>query len=191
VNTLPTIHIFGDSFAASLDPFSWVELLRKKYTVTNYATNGSSEYRIWKTYNTVSSSISKTDIILFVHTSPYRVFLKDGVESSSRKLTSHPTCDLIFNDVYTKKEHQFIDVLESIWDDEYFVDSYNLFVDNVLHLPNSIHITFFEIDDSPIISLNSVWQTNRGTINHMSLDGNNGTLNIVDNLVATALANRS
>ena len=139
------IWIFGDSFASNRGVSSWTELLAQKFSVRNYSSNGSSEYRIWKNYHLQKYNIQYSDMVIFCHTSPSRIFLKNSESSMSRFLSSHRFCDLIFNDVFSKKEIQFIDILKRIWDDEFFNDTYNLYLADLRSVPNSIHITFFDI----------------------------------------------
>jgi hypothetical protein len=174
------IWIFGDSFSASNNPKSWVSLLNKP--VNNFASNGSSEYRILKNYYAEHHNIGPTDTVLFVHTSPSRIFLKDDRSTSSRQLESHPNCDIIINDVYEKKEKEYIKILESIWDDEYFNDVFDLIVDKLQTVPNSIHITFFETNRNDVVQLNRIWIANSGNINHMNEVGNRLVADIVTQL---------
>ena len=167
---MKSLFIFGDSFSADNSSESWSSLLSGDFNVVNYSNNGSSEYRIWKEYQTHKSKIKETDTVLFCHTSPSRIYLKDSVVTSSRNLKSHPSCDLIFEDIYSKKEKEFIQILETVWDDDYFNDCYNLLINDLLTVPNSIHITFFDVPN--VHSFNHIWQTNRGNINHLSSVGN-------------------
>jgi len=174
------IYIFGDSFSVSKNPDSWTNLLGGD--VTQCSSNGSSEYRIWKTYNEHKNKITDNDSCIFVHTSPYRIFLKDDVPLSSRAISTHTHCDILFNDVYSKKEKDFINILTTIWDDDFFEDTYRLYIDDLLTVPNSIHITFFPID--LVESLHTIWQTNKGTTNHMSAEGNRQTSKRILQLLA-------
>lgn len=161
------IWIFGDSFAASSNPLSWTQLLKQHTKVITRAHNGSSEHRIWKCYQGNKELIRADDIVIFCHTSPSRVYLKNSSSSLSRLLPSHPWCDLIFNDVFAKKEHKFIKILKEIWDEEYFQDTYNLYRKDLEKVPRSIHIDFF----SPGF-YNTTWKENTGRINHMDRNGN-------------------
>jgi hypothetical protein len=99
------IWIFGDSFATSIDSESWVSNIGE---ITNFASNGSSEYRILKTYLDQQSIISKNDIVIFVHTSPSRIYLKNDKTISSRTLNTHGKCDIIFNCLIGKYEKLYI-----------------------------------------------------------------------------------
>jgi hypothetical protein len=160
------IHVFGDSFSIDNSNDSWITRLN----ATSYSTCGASEYRIWKTYQLNKHLIAPTDIILFCHTSPYRIFLKDNSTLLSRLLPSHPFCDIIINDIISKKESKFISVLNTIWDDEYFNDTHVLLVNDLKKTPNSFHFTFFESDI--VHSFYETWVTNTGKINHLTINGN-------------------
>jgi hypothetical protein len=173
------IWIFGDSFATNQTDKSWAANIGK---TANFASNGSSEYRILKTYLHHLPDIKHSDTVIFVHTSPTRIFLKHDKTISSRLLQSHTQCDIIINDVYEKKEKEYIKILETIWDDEYFNDMFDLIVDK-LQIPNSLHLTFFETTRSDIVSLNHIWCANQGKINHMDEDGNRLTAQIVNQLI--------
>jgi hypothetical protein len=160
------IWIFGDSFAASNHRHSWTLMLG--HPVINYASNGSSEYRIWKTYQQSKSNIKPGDKVIFCHTSYSRVFLKNTVtDLLSRMLPSHVFCDIILADIQHKQETKFINTLKCIWDDSYFYDNYKLLVDDLKRVPNSIHLNFFEDSEYRYI-----YQNHLGSINHMDQEGN-------------------
>jgi hypothetical protein len=161
------IWIFGDSFSANATVHSWTHLLGTYGKVVLRSNNGSSEHRIWKTYQQNKRFIKPDDIVIFCHTSTSRVYLKSGSDLLSRKLLSHPVCDLIFGDVFAKKETKFINILKTIWDDEYFEDTYNLLVEDLKRVPRSVHINFF--DDN---IYNTIWKENPGKVNHMNNTGN-------------------
>jgi len=161
-----TVWIFGDSFAANKNKNAWTNMLGQR--VVNRASNGSSEYRIWKSYQHAKDDISNEDTVIFCHTSYSRVYLKNTVtDLLSRMLPSHPACDLILSDIQSKKETKFISILKTIWDDVYFYDNYQLIVNDLKRVPNSIHLNFFE--DS---FYRSVYLENPGRINHMDENGN-------------------
>ena len=161
------IWIFGDSFASSNHSYAWTSLLSDYGNVINEASNGSSEYRIWKKYQTNKRYITGNDIVIFCHTSPSRIFLKDNASILSRIIPSHPLCDLIFSDIFSKRETKFINILKEIWDDEYFQDTFDMLVKDLHSVPNSIHVSFFE--DS---LYNILWKDYPGNINHLNMTGN-------------------
>lgn len=168
------IWVFGDSFSTNMSSASWVAMLSEQHKVVNLSSNGSSEYRIWKNYQNNKHRIHNSDTVIFCHTSPSRIFLKDSESLLSRLLRTHLNCDLIVNDVFSKGESKFVKVLRTIWDDDFFNDTYTLYVDNLKQVPNSIHFTFFE--SSKIESLHDVWLANKGTVNHMNVQGNKTVL---------------
>ena len=160
-----TTWIFGDSFAANSSQSSWTRQLQTD--TINYANNGSSEYRIWKSYHNVRAQISPSDVVIFCHTSFSRVYLKNTETNLSRMLPSHPFCDLIMSDLLAKKEGKFLKTLMTIWDEEYLHDTYMLMVSDLNAVPNSIHMNFFESG-----VYRDIWESNTGKINHMSEEGN-------------------
>lgn len=177
------IWIFGDSFSANTSDLSWTTMLAAHYDVTNLASNGSSEYRIWKTYQNHKHKIIENDIVIFCHTSSSRIFLKDTETLLSRLLGTHRNCDLIINDVFSKRESKFIKVLRTIWDEDFFNDTYNLYLDNLLLVPNSIHFTFF--DSNKVETFKDIWASNPGTINHMTPYGNTLILDKITCIIST------
>jgi len=163
---ITNIWIFGDSFAASKHRHSWTKSLNGH--VINRASNGSSEYRIWKTYQQNKANIDSNDKVIFCHTSYSRVYLKDTItDLLSRLLPSHMFCDIILADIQHKQETKFIDTLKTIWDDTYFYDQYKLLEEDLKRVPNSIHINFFE--DT---AYRYTYVCHKGNINHMSQEGN-------------------
>jgi hypothetical protein len=159
------IWIFGDSFASSSDSKSWSKMLGPN--VINLASNGSSEYRIWKTYQQHKININPSDRVIFCHTSFSRVYLKNTETIWSRLLPSHPLCDLILADIHDKKEDKFISILKQIWDEIYFRDTYELMYKDLTSVPNSIHLNFFNSS-----CYYDIWTSNPGNINHMDNAGN-------------------
>jgi hypothetical protein len=161
------IYVFGDSFSAWSN--GWPNLIGAQ----THGYRGSSEYRILKTYKQHFKTISSNDTVIFCHTHPSRVYLKDNnKELSSRLLRTHVFCDILFKDIYHKKEQKFIDTLETIWDDEYFRYMYDKIVQDCLRVNNSIHITFFNTiaDKYPeMIDLSHIYCEHAGNRHHNHL----------------------
>jgi hypothetical protein len=179
----PNLYIFGDSFSSDHeDSKCWINILTREFEIVNYSQRGISEYRIWKNYQKNKNNISNRSKILFCHTNPYRIYLKDVCAIMSRNLESHPYCDIILEDIYSKKEKKLIEAVESIWDEEYFEDHYNLVFDDLLRVPNSFHISFFAADQK-FLNLNSIWKTHSGSINHLSAEGNKLVSDKIFNLI--------
>jgi hypothetical protein len=172
------LYIFGDSFSVG-NNMSWVSMLTSNFDVINFSSNGSSEYRILKTYQQHRDTIG-TDRLLFCHTAPSRIYLKNNITSLSRLLPSHPWCDLILSDIYSKKEQKFIDTVESIWDEQFFNDIFKL-IFNATQVSRSFHITFF--DSTDCTSLYNIWKSHPGNINHLSQEGNILAYNLIKDLI--------
>lgn len=165
------IYVFGDSFSAWKK--GWPGLIGSETT----GFRGSSEYRIYKTYLEYKDKITTADTVIFCHTHYSRVYLKDTNKSlSSRLLESHPFCDLLFGDIASKNEDRFIDILEEIWDDDFFEYTYNKIMDDCKAIPNSIHITFFDsvANKHNIHNFSDLFKKFPGdrTHNHMTIEGN-------------------
>jgi hypothetical protein len=94
------ILIVGDSFAADWsvkypNVFGWPNLLAEKYTVTNLAQAGVSEYKIYKQLTSVNLDLF--DLIIVTHTSPYRIVTKNHPVHYNDCL--HKNTDLLFSDI--------------------------------------------------------------------------------------------
>lgn len=177
------LFIFGDSFSSDHeDAQCWVCGLQDFFELTNFSKRGVSEYRIWKDYKSNQNSIPPGSKILFCHTNPYRIYLKNTCVIMSRNLQSHPCCDIILEDVYSKKEMKIIEAVESIWDEEYLKDHYYFVCDELLKVENSYHISFFDIDRS-VVNCKEIWNLFPGSINHMNQNGNILTLEKILSLI--------
>ena len=64
--------------------------------------------------------------------------------------------------------------LKNYYDPEYQEDTYNLFLKQLIKIPNTIHITFHDPEDTKQIThnFNHIWKQHPGDINHMSENGN-------------------
>lgn len=179
----PLLYIFGDSFSSEHnDQRCWINLLRQNFIVENYSQRGISEYRIWKNYKQYQKILKDDAKILFCHTSPHRLYLKDCYFSTSRSLKTHPFCDIILEDIYSKKEKTLIKTVETIWDDEYIEDHFNLVLNDLLRANNSFHITFFNLT-ADLLNLHSLWTDHRGEINHLNDSGNSLVAEKITNLI--------
>ena len=76
----------------------------------------------------------------------------------------------------TFAENEYVDTIK-IYDFEYQKFVYNLIVEEIMKIPNTIHITFHNRDDTNIIpnNLSKIWESNTGQINHMNDKGNQET----------------
>jgi hypothetical protein len=163
------VFVFGDSFAA--DPSGWARMLEGE--VSNFAKNGIGEYKIYKGLQTFLNF----DKAVICHTSPWRIHTrKHPVHKNNPTRYNN---DFMLNDVeyYSKKNKDMKTVheyLTNYYDPEYQEDTYQLFVDKLMNISNTIHITFHEPEDTKQIThnFNHIWKQYPGDINHMSIEGN-------------------
>ena len=178
----PKLLIVGDSFVANQTGEAWQNLLTD-YTVTNLSSAGSSEYRIAK--KLLTTDLDLYDIVIVVHTSPNRIYVEHNPLHQTSN--SHKHCDLIYQDVAAQRPNPWADRaawwFENVFDVEYANFMHNLIIDrSIQHTKNhrNLHLTFFDLDCDPsVISLHTVWQDYPGTINHLSVEGNQIVANLV------------
>lgn len=163
------IFIFGDSFAA--DPTGWARMLDGE--VSNFSENGIGEYKIYKSLKTYLNF----DKAIVCHTSPWRVHTRIHPVHKNNPIRSNN--DFMLNDVeYHSKINSDMKIvneyLKNYYDPEYQEDTYNLIVDKLMQIPNTIHITFHDPEDTKQIThnFNYIYKSHPGDINHMSFDGN-------------------
>jgi len=163
------IFVFGDSFAA--DPTGWARMLEGE--VSNFAENGIGEYKIYKSLQTFLNF----DRAVICHTSPWRVHTR--IHPVHKNNPTRYNNDFLLNDVeyHSKINDEMMIVhryLKKYYDPEFQEDIYDLFVDKLLMLKNTIHITFHEPEDTKKIEHNfrEIYKQYPGSINHMSEEGN-------------------
>ena len=166
--------IIGDSFAASDNAQSWVNLL--DHEVTNLSSCGSSQYRILK--KLIEVRISDFDHVLLVHTSPYRIYIENN--PLHFHTASHRHCDLIYSDVQAYRGVEFAD--HAIWWFENAVDLpqcelvHKLLVshsEQLLQNTARTHISFFDGCNLPFVhNFSPFYHDHPGSINHMNDIGN-------------------
>lgn len=177
------ILIAGDSFAAPW-PFAkigWVNMLAHTFDVTNLAQAGVGEYKILNQIKSVD--VKDFDVVLVSHTSPSRVHTPNH---PLHKEGFHKNCDLLANDIIDRF-NWFDPSLRAAqgyfkhhYDDQYQIDIYNLIRKNISDiLKNSTYIslTHTKISSSLTFESNNIdfsdlWEKERGSINHYTVDGN-------------------
>jgi hypothetical protein len=179
--------ISGDSFAVDykiVDPqaHGWPNYLAEHYSVTNLAEAGVSEYKIVKQLESVDTNLF--DLVIVVHTSPYRVHIKEHPLHASSVL--HKNCDLLYSDLeqsghtHNTTVHAALDYFKYIFDIDYYNNMYEIMLDKIHSITNNektLHVTFF---DNPQVSypfkhfknLSDVFQQCPGKINHLTAKGN-------------------
>ena len=163
------VFVFGDSFAA--DPNGWARMLKGE--VGNFAQNGIGEYKIYKLLQTFLNF----DKAVVCHTSPWRVHAR--IHPVHKSNPTRNNNDFLLNDVeYHSKINKDMKVvneyLKNYYDPEYQEDIYNLLVNKLMKLSNTIHITLHDPADTKQIThnFNHIFKQHPGDINHMSEDGN-------------------
>jgi hypothetical protein len=169
--------IAGDSFAADWSlkypgQKGWPNLISDDFEVTNIAQAGSSEYRIWK--NLLKVDLSKFDKIVISHTSPYRIYVAQHPIHGSSVL--HKDCDLLYTDAVANNLHTIKDYFENYYDLDYAVDIHQLIMAQIAALAiGAIHIGHVDVAPPKTMQLthfDTVWERNKGLINHYSDEGN-------------------
>ena len=163
------IFVFGDSFAAT--PNGWASMLDGE--VSNFAENGIGEYKIYKALKTYLNF----DKAIICHTSPWRVHAR--THPVHKNDPTRFNNDFMLNDVeYHSKINKDMKIvheyLKKYYDPEYQEDTYKVFVNELMRISNTIHITFHEPDDTKQIThnFNEIYKKHPGQINHMSHEGN-------------------
>jgi len=166
------VNIYGDSFGVSSDRDSWVSMLAKHYKIKNYCIPGASEYRILQS---IKSNIPDGDIVILVHTNPYRVFVEYNPLHPN---TGHKHCDLVFSDIDHHKKTNFgraaMDYFKYIFSEQQCEDFYDMCIKEQSLLLNDlqvIHTTHFQTNrDMLYFDYNS--SPHKGNINHYNKQGN-------------------
>ena len=177
------ILIIGDSFSANNN--GWPSMLG--HEVVNISENGIGEYKIFaKSKN--SMSFDKFDKIIFNHTSPWRIHTR--VHPVHKNNPERSNNDFLLNDVeYHSKINKDMKIvneyIKKYYDPEYQQDVYNLLLKEIMCIPNSIHITFHNPEDTQQIThnYNQVYKQHPGNINHMCYEGNKLIANLIGKLL--------
>lgn len=176
------IGIAGDSFAAHLpsqqDNHGWSRLLSQNYTVTNVASCGASEYRIWQTLN--NQLVQEQDAWIVSHTSHSRVYAADN--PLHKNTLHHQHCDVLFTDIEHRNDpfsRACQDYFRHLFDDQYHRNIHVLILDAINNLLRDVkvfHLTHFDYSGMPvgfnIVNYHDFWRLHRGDVNHYSAQGN-------------------
>jgi hypothetical protein len=175
--------ICGDSFAADwtvkVNGKGWVNLLEQDYKVTNLAQAGCSEYKILKQLQSVN--LSKFDLVLVSHTSPYRLYVKEHPIHNKDAL--HKNSCLLYTDIL---EHiseypelkPIVEYFDCYFDIEYAEHMHNLLLKEIEeYCPwHTLHISHIEWKNlhqfENFLNFKDVFSKNRGSINHYDTEGN-------------------
>lgn len=177
--------IIGDSFAADWsvkypDVFGWPNLLANSYDVTNLAQAGASEYKILQQIK--SADLDHFDIIILVHTSPYRVPTRKHPVHSNDCLHKH--ADLLLADIQyhaTWYRRLYNRALSSAYgfflhhfDVEYQETIYELLVEKINQTLKHKKVITVKSPLCPLIIDDAVdiQEFDAGKTNHMSINAN-------------------
>jgi len=165
------ILIIGDSFSANT--LGWPSMIGED--ITNLSQNGVGEYKIM--LQARKTNLTRFETIIVCHTSPWRVhtrFHPIHHDNQSRNENDFLLSDVEYHSKHNKQMLEVKKYLEKYMDPSYQMDMYRLIVNELKTIPNSLHITFHDVQDTSIIENNyhSIWLENPGTINHMNDKGN-------------------
>jgi hypothetical protein len=177
--------IIGDSFAADWSVkypkvFGWPNLLSNDHEVTNLAQAGVSEYKILQ--QLLSADLNQYDIVVVVHTSPYRVTTRQHPVHYADAL--HSKADLLLTDIeYHARWYKRVTnrALRSAYewflyhfDAEYQETVYNLMVDRISFLLKDKKVITVITPLCPFEAQNSVRikRIEDTGPNHMSVNAN-------------------
>ena len=188
------ILVCGDSFAADWSVKyqnypGWVSLLSKKYSITNKAQAGCSEYKIYN--QIVNEDLTKYDCIIILHTSPFRIPVENHPILSNDVL--HKDADLIYSDIKDKnnpKLQGIIDFFENYFHIEYAEFVHQLIIQEQLKYLGKIptlHLSYYKFEFLDRLTDNlcfaNTFEKNKGLINHMSKSGNIKLANQIDHWI--------
>ena len=184
MNTL----ILGDSWAADWNVKyteypGWPNIIAQKYTVTNIAQAGASQYSILKQLDTIQPL--DYDIIIISITSPYRVYTPQHPVHTSGL---HANSDLIYSDIEhhaskfpdNKRLHSAVAYFEDHYDLGYADTIHHNMVDNCLNrldsrntiVTSNIKNNVDFVGEYQYIDGHEISLSYPGLINHTSEEGN-------------------
>ena len=183
------ILICGDSFAADWSKKypeckGWATQLAEKYSVVNLAQAGVSQYKIYKQVSSVE--ITNFDVVIVIHTSPYRIVTSKHPLYSNDIL--HKDSDLIFSDIeYHAKKfiNKFNSPLQTAYnffiyhyDKEFQETTYNLYKEKVESLITIPKVIINNFEDWETIKIN-----HKGNCNHLNDEGNKILFNRINDII--------
>lgn len=154
--------------------------------VTNLSQNGVGEYKIM--LQSRMTDLTQFETVIVCHTSPWRVHTRfHPIHHNNQQRNEN---DFLLSDVeyHSRYDEEMLYVkkyLEKYMDPRYQMDVYALIVNELKAIPNSIHITFHDKQDTSIIenNYNSIWLENQGNTNHMNNEGNSAVAEHIKELL--------
>ena len=161
--------ICGDSFSADTKGSPG----KLGATITNRSQRGIGEYKIFQQVY----EVEQFDKIIICHTSPWRIHTP--YHPIHYDNPHRPDNDFILADLNQHKNKstdiaEVYSYIKKFTDWKYVKFLYDTFVEKMLSIPNSIHITFHDPEDTSAIKQNyyDVWKKYPGDINHLDTIGN-------------------
>ena len=185
--------IVGDSFAApSLSgAYGWPFLLALKHNVTNLAQPGVGEFKILQQLCSVDPE--DYDCTIISHTSPYRIHTRYNPLHTDIRRNS----DFMLNDVehhYNNKvKHAEViyKYISNYVDFDYQQEVWQLYVEKLIGLDNSLHFTFFSGIPTSLIAnnFNHIFEkySKSNAYSHLDEKGHDLTYQIIKNLIDKSL----
>jgi len=197
------ILVIGDSFAADWTvkyptQEGWVNLLAKKYDVTNLAQAGVSEYKILKQLQSVD--VNDFDLVIASHTSSSRVHTRQHPIHNNDLL--HNNADLILSDIlyhrntvkgfFNRALKAAVGYFKYHYDSEYQMDIYCLIRNNIkqqINIPYLVVSNYITPEDCKlgenVLYLEEIQLEHKGLMNHLSDTGNRIVLEKVTQFIST------
>ena len=184
------IAVIGHSFA--VDNEGWPSMLGVAQE-NNFAQKGVSEAKLYMQYLKIRDE--HWDKIIVCHSNPCALYTPHHPVHHKKK--ERAQTDWILGDIeyhrHRDKEMQSVfEYLSKYSDPHYEYIVFDLFLDKMLEIPNSIHITFREDLDKMISTewikkiennFNKIWVMNQGKINHMDIEGNTQVAKQLENVI--------
>ena len=192
------ILICGDSFAVDYEKYNvsepgmkpphkgWPNYLAEKHNVTNVATPGVGQWKIWKQVD--KADLDKFDTVIVSVGTPNRVYCKSH---PIHKEGMHKHSDLMYMDIdrrswFNKELTTAKNWFLYFYDQEYQDDLYEMITEKMLdtikdknyillgHNYSRIlghHYTKIDFDDPHFIDCGDLWTHERGSVNHYNHTG--------------------
>lgn len=184
------ILIAGDSFAADYtvkypEHVGWPNWLAQHYDIVNLAQAGCSEFRIYK--QLASVNLSKFDLIIVSHTSPYRLYVAKHPLHHDDVL--HNNCDIIYSDIKGKCPalEEYFEKYFDLEHAEFIHSATGKEIKELLIGHKSLHLQHMKYNMpckfDNVVDLSFMWKAYPGLANHYSDEGNLKVFNLIHNKI--------
>jgi len=154
----------GDSFIAKWhgEYPGWSDYLEQDYNIHNVAQCGVGQYKILKQLQKVN--LTQYDAVIIGHTSPYRIHT--AYHPLHKENSLHSDCDFIYEDIKGR-----IPDVEKFFK-EYFDLEYAEFIHSLIVKEIDAMLHDCRVIDCAKLGLRQLFETNRGTVQHLDKQGN-------------------